>query len=636
MDQSISQQLEKFNAHGKLPSPRGVALQVIHMTEQSEATAQQIAGLINNDPSLASRILKSANLIVGREGRPVTSIIDAVTVLGFKSVRQLALSLSLVADFGTGKCSGFDYQKFWAQSVCCGISAQQLVSKMNIGVADEAFLVGLLSQIGRLTLSTVFPDQYSHILEQVSDSHPLSSMERNAFGLDHNQITSLMLGDWGMPKLFQDIALHLEQPDKSEFAEESRSWRLLQLFHFADSLASLCAADPTERFHKVPRLMLLATRIGIETDSLIEIGDLVIKGLHEWSTLLNITAPKLPSFQELLNSASLTPELMGIEALPGSTVSIFKLRILLVDDDRSIQLLYKSLLEKSGHHVITADNGRNALEIVKINPPQLIISDWIMPEMDGLEFCKELRKHIEWKNIYFFIVTSQEGTDKLIEAFEAGVDDYLPKPINPKVLAARLRAAQRIIQMQEAMEADRLQLRQFADELALSNQRLQEMALTDVLTGLPNRRHGIERLEQEWAIATRSNHPVCCMMVDIDRFKSINDTYGHQFGDEALKSVATSLRQAARKQDVVCRLGGEEFLVICSNTDEQACFQYAERLRQQVASQPLQIQNNTLSITVSIGIASNLKQENVESMMHLADERLYAAKAAGRNCTIAS
>jgi len=126
------------------------------------------------------------------------------------------------------------------------------------------------------------------------------------------------------------------------------------------------------------------------------------------------------------------------------------------------------------------------------------------------------------------------------------------------------------------------------------------------------------------------------MMVDIDRFKSINDTYGHQFGDEALISVSASLRQAARKQDVVCRLGGEEFLVICSNTDEQACFQYAERLRQQVASQSLEIQNNTLSITVSIGIASNLKQQNVESMMHLADERLYAAKAAGRNCTIAS
>ena len=610
-----------------------MALQVIQLTEQNDTTAQQIAKLVNNDPSLASRILKSANLLVRREGRPVTSIIDAVTVLGLKSVRQLALSLSLVSDFGSGNCAGFDYQKFWAHSVCCGISAQQLVKKMNIGVADEAFLLGLLSQIGRLTLTTVFPEQYSTVLALVDASHNLPDLEQDTFGLEHNQITSLMLADWGMPKLFQDISLYIEHPEKSGFTEESRNWRLLQLFHFADSLATLCTSDPAERFHNVPRLMLLATRSGIETDTLIEIGNQVVQGLGEWSALLNIAAPKLPPFEELLNTASIAHELMGIEALPGTTPPAFKLRILLVEDDRSTQLLYKSLLEKSGHQVITANNGNAGLEILKTNPPQLIISDWIMPEMDGITFCQTLRKNPEWNKIYFFIVTSQEGTEKLIEAFEAGVDDYLPKPINPKILAARLRAAQRIIQMQEAMEEDRLQLRQFADELALSNQRLQEMALTDVLTGLPNRRYGFDRLEQEWAIAVRSSRTVCCMMVDIDRFKLINDSYGHQIGDEALKSVAASLRQAARKQDVVCRLGGEEFLVICSNTDEQACFQYAERLRQQVAAQSLQIENHTVQITVSIGISSNTNQENVEAMMQLADERLYAAKAAGRNCT---
>ena len=205
MDQAINKLFEKFNAHGKLPSPRGVALQVIQLTEQNDTTAQQIAKLVNNDPSLASRILKSANLLVRREGRPVTSIIDAVTVLGLKSVRQLALSLSLVSDFGSGSCAGFDYQKFWAHSVCCGISAQQLVKKMNIGVADEAFLLGLLSQIGRLTLTTVFPEQYSKILAQVDISRNLSDLEQDTFGLEHNQIASLMLADWGMPKLFQDI-----------------------------------------------------------------------------------------------------------------------------------------------------------------------------------------------------------------------------------------------------------------------------------------------------------------------------------------------------------------------------------------------------------------------------------------------
>lgn len=635
MNPALSKQFEKFNTHGKLPSPRGVALQVIHLTEQNDATAHQLAKLINNDPSLASRILKSANLLARREGRPVSSIIDAVTVLGFKSVRQLALSLSLVSDFGSGVCARFDYQEFWAHSVCCGVAAQQLVSKMNIGVADEAFLLGLLSQIGRLTLSTVFPDQYSQVLEQAADAQNLSRLEQNTFGLDHNQITSLMLADWGMPELFQDIVMYLEQPNTSQFAEGSRNWQLLQLFHFADRIAALCTSSPADRFYKVPQLMLLATHVGIETKALIEIGDLVIAELGEWSHLLNISVAPIPPFEQMLNSASIAHELKGVEALPGSTTDSVKLNILLVEDDRSLLLLYKNMLEKSGHHVTSAGNGRVALEIVKNDPPQLIISDWMMPEMNGLEFSKEVRKNPAWNNIYIFLITAQESTSNLVEAFEAGVDDYLTKPINAKIFAARLRAAQRIIRLQETQEQERLQLRKFADELALSNKRLQELVLTDALTGLPNRRYGIERLEQEWAIATRSSNPVCCMMIDVDRFKSVNDTYGHQFGDEALKMVATNLRLAARKQDVVCRFGGEEFLVICSNTDEKACFQYAERLRMQVAAQPLQIQGKTLPITISIGISANTNQANIESMMHLADERLYKAKSAGRNCTVA-
>lgn len=636
MDQTVGQKFESFRAHGKLPSPRGVALQIIQLADKEDTTTQQIARLINNDPALAGRIIKAANLLVRRDGRPIASIMDAVTVLGIKSVRQLALGLSLVDDFRSGACAGFDYPKFWAHSACSGVAAQKIVAQMQLGVADEAFLLGLLAQIGRLTLATIFPQEYAQVLQHSAATNHLNQSEQAAFGLDHNQITALMLSDWGMPKIFQDIVLHIEQPEEGQFREGERSWRLLQLFHFADRLAAVCTAAPAERYRLIPRLMLLATRIGLETSALIEIGDSVIRGLHEWGRLLNIAAPDLPPFEEMLNSAAVTPELIDVNNLPGMQPATFKLRILLVEDDRAMQLLYKALLEKAGHTLTFANNGRAALEIVKTDPPQLIISDWIMPEMDGIEFCKELRKNADWNKIYVFIVTAQESTERLIEAFEAGVDDYLTKPLNPRVLAARLRSAQRIIQMQESQEDDRRQLRQFADELALSNKRLQALALTDALTGLPNRRYAMERLEQEWAVASRGGRPVCCMMVDIDHFKSINDTHGHHFGDEALRIVAESLRHAARKQDVVCRLGGEEFLVICADTDEQTGFQYAERLRLHVSSQPLKVQEQTLNITVSIGLAASTQASSMEAMMHQADQRLYAAKAAGRNRTIAA
>lgn len=634
MNQSVKQQFEDFKAHGKLPSPRGIALQIIQLADKEDTTTQQIARLINNDPALAGCIIKAANLLVPRNGRPIASIIDAVTVLGVKLVRQLALGLSLVANFRSGACKGFDYQNFWAHSVCSGIAAQELVSKIQIGVRDEAFLLGLLAQIGRLTLATLFAPTYSQVLAQSATANNLAELERDAFGIDHNQISALMLADWGMPELLQEIALHLELPESSKFPEGERNWRLLQLFHFSDRLAAVFTSTPSERYRQIPRLMLLATRIGIETSALIEIGDRVIQGLRDWGRVLNIAMPEIPPFEEILNTASIASELKGIDTLPGAQLATFKLRILLVEDDRSTQLLYKDLLEKSGHSVTTANNGREALDIVKATPPQLIISDWLMPEMDGIELCRELRNNPEWNNIFVFIITAQESTEKLIEAFEAGVNDCLSKPINPKVLAARLGSAQRIIQMHEAHEEDRWQLRQFADELALSNKRLQELAVTDTLTGLPNRRYAVERMEQEWAVATRGDRAICCMMVDVDHFKSVNDTYGHQFGDEALKLVAASLRHAARKQDVVCRWGGEEFMVICSDTDGQAGFQYAERLREYVASQSLQLQEKTLHLTVSIGLAANTGLETAEAMWHLADERLYAAKAAGRNRTV--
>lgn len=634
MEQSFNQRFEEFKSNGNLPSPRGVALKIIQLADNENTTTQQIARLINTDPALAGRIIKIANLLVRREGRPIASIEEAVTVQGIKSVRQLALSLSLISDFRSGACPAFDYQKFWAHSVCCGLAAQDIVVKMQIGVADEAFLIGLLSQIGRLALATIFPLPYSQVIEESHKLNNISELESKAFGLNHNQVSAMMLSEWGLSPFFHEIALYLEQPDASKHVEGGRGWRLLQLFHLADRLATLCTSDLLVRARQIPPLMLLATHDGIESNALVEIGDRVIVGLKEWGSLLGIETPQISSFDAMLNASSISSELTGLDALNGEPSPIYKLRILLVDDDRSIRLLYKTLLEKSGHTVTTACNGLEALELVRNCPPQLIISDWMMPEMDGIEFCRVLRQNPDWLNIYVFIVTAQESTEKLIEAFEAGANDYLSKPINPRVLSARLRSAQRIIQMQEIHEEDRHQLRQFADELALSNQRLQELALTDTLTGLYNRRYGMDRLEQEWAMSIRGERPFCCMMVDIDHFKLVNDTHGHQFGDQALRLVASSLQNAARKQDVVCRFGGEEFIVICPDTDLKAGMLCAERLRHSVAATPLISQGKAIRLTVSIGVTDSFQLKSAEVMLHQADKRLYVAKATGRNCTV--
>ena len=632
MNKLVDQKYLVLKAHGKLPSPRGIALQIIRLAENENTNTRQIAHLISGDPVFAGRVIKVANLLCHHEGRQIISIMDAVTVQGIKSVCQLALSLSLVNDYHSGTCPGFDYQKFWKHSVCIGLCAQLIATEIKIGVADEAFLLGLLSQVGRLALATVFPEDYSQILAQAANSNKLAQLEHNAFGLNHSQLTALMLSDWGLPKLFQEIASHIEKPELSEFHEDEHNWHLLQVLHFAEYVATVCTSAPSERNAMIPGLMLLAAKLGIERSALIKTGDQVISGLIEWGALLNIPASALPPFEVILNAAFHNAEPAGTALPPGAQADSFKLRILLVDDDRTIRLLYKTILEKLGHSVHTASDGIEALEYVKANPPQLIISDWMMPGMDGIEFCYALRKNPEWNKIYVFIVTAQESNDKLIQAFEAGANDYLSKPVNAKVLAARLRSAQRIIQMQEAQEEDRWQLRQFADNLTASNKRLQTLALTDMLTGLPNRILMQDRLQHGLLRAQREGARLSVTFIDLDHFKEVNDSFGHDIGDLLLQEVAARIQKRLRAMDTVARFGGDEFVILMEDLNaREECESLAQELIDEI-TRPMQLQGHTVEIGASMGIAYFPDDCNdYLALMKYADMAMYAAKSAGRN-----
>lgn len=632
---------DELKTRGHLPSPKGVALQVIQLTHKDDVTNQEIAHAIKSDPALSSRVIKMANALVAYQTRPIASMVDAVTVLGLNTVRQLVLGLSLVDSSRNVACQKFDYQDFWARSLLTAIAAQNLVLSSGVGSPEEVFILGLLGQIGSLALATAYPQEYARVIEQAEADVDagLANLERAKFGFDHNQLTQAMLADWGMPRVFQEVALHHEDPAQSGFVEGSRDWRLLNVLHIADYFSRVCLAPKLHRRKMVPRLILIATRVGVESDMLAELGDKSVREWHEWSKICGIRSVEVPPFAELLEAVPLAPNMLEIgEELPGDTGTFYRLRILLVDDDRAVLFMLKTLLENAGHTVIPARNGEEALSLLEKFMPQLIITDWVMPRMDGIEFCKVLRQNPAWRNIYVFIMTAQESTDRLVEAFEAGANDYMTKPINPKVLGARLRAAQRVVHLQEELEFDRQQLHKFADELAASNQRLQQLALTDVLTGLPNRRFANEHLERQWALSGRGDRPLACMLVDIDRFKRINDTYGHKIGDDALKQVAHILRGSTRTEDVVCRYGGEEFLLICPDIPAEKVYQYAERLRQNVAAKPVRGNDGqVIHVTISIGVAHKKPMLlNTEMLLQLADKRLYTAKNSGRNRTVAN
>lgn len=264
--------------------------------------------------------------------------------------------------------------------------------------------------------------------------------------------------------------------------------------------------------------------------------------------------------------------------------------------------------------------------------PHLVLTCRHMPVMDGLEFCQALRSSDWGQNIYVLMLASAEQESGFVEAFDAGVDGYLTKPVNQRTLSARLKAAWRYVRLRDAWEQDHERLTSMATELALSNRKLQLAALTDPLTELANRRAGLTALSQAWSAAVRHGHALTLISLDIDNFKLINDGHGHAAGDAVLQQVGASLRAAARTEDTVCRWGGEEFLVISPNVTLVQGIQAAERLRKNIAALAVTFDGKQIGVTASLGLASwdndSISQEQLLSNV---DKALYGAKVGGRN-----
>ena len=638
MDVAESPILSRLKIGNRLPTPKGVALEVINLTQREDASNHDIVRMISADPALSARVIKAANVLLTNPSRPIITIADAVTVLGVRALRQLVLGIALIVDYRHGPCKQFNYPHFWAHSLLTGIAAKHLAARARLAVAEEIFVLGLLGNIGQLALATAYPEEYSDVLEHAKGKalDELCRQEYDKFDCDQAELSEAILADMHFPKIFQALAHDFRRPECSKMAESSREWRLLHLLHVASLLADACLASPAERGKLVAKLRPHAARVAIETDHLIEIGDACVRDWLEWLELLNMGMVHIPPFAELLNQSDAADAAVEVPQWAHADQANYRMRVLLVEDDRAMLVLLEAMLKAAGHDVLVARNGVEAMCIVEQHHPQLVIAGWAMPQMDGITLCRKLRESSERCDVYVIILTVQESVDRLVEAFEAGADDYLVKPVAQKVFFARLRAAQRVVQLQEELAFDREQLLRFSKDLAASNERLQRLALTDALTELPNRRFAMERLEQEWALSKRGDRTLSCMMVDIDCFKPINDKFGHQAGDEVLKCVANTLRQSARTQDVVCRYGGEEFVVICPDTGIDAAYQCAERLRLNVAALKFKNQEAGIRLTISIGVAEKKEgSTSIEKLLSRADECLYAAKQGGRNRTVA-
>ncbi len=294
-------------------------------------------------------------------------------------------------------------------------------------------------------------------------------------------------------------------------------------------------------------------------------------------------------------------------------------KILIVDDSRLIAHVGKTILTKSGHEVILAQDGLAGLEAAKSEKPNLILLDLIMPVMDGYQVCEQLKEEDSTKDIPVIMLTSKaEAADK-VRGLKMGALDYVTKPFDEGELVARVNI--------------QLRLKDLYEELQEKNRQLQEMANRDGLTGLYNHRYFHEQLSNDFLRARRYHESLSCVLLDIDYFKKFNDTYGHQTGDVILSTLGRLIQDSIRDSDLAARYGGEEFALILYYTDGPAAFYLAERLRRRVEDHEFREKTKTLRITISAGI-STFPQEEIQDSNELiegADKALYLAKEKGRN-----
>jgi diguanylate cyclase (GGDEF)-like protein len=643
---------EELKLSGNLPTPAGVGMKILQLTRTEDYSAEEMGEAIMADSSLTGRILKLANTASNSGAEPATTVSGAIMRLGSRTVRDLALAFSLVSERSAGTCKGFDYEKYWSRSLARAVAAQVTTRIIGLCKPEEAYICGLLGEIGRLALASVYSEKYAEILKSDAAATLSSLLEREDadFNINHAQVGACMLADWGLPEAFsgaiEDFCSSKDLADGKDGIQT-----LAMVLRFSQVIADVCVADETTPNRQWARLgdglALLRGHLGMETDAFIRFCDTSVSEWGAWGESLDVsTRAESLKFSQVFKRVEearaaiergesdkpTTKPGAALERTASEGDAIERFSILAVDDDPvSLRLLTRHLLN-DGYLVESARGGKEALKMALQNPPDIVIADWEMPDLDGLELCRALRRTDAGRNMYFLLLTGTTAEELVVEAFDAGCDDFVTKPFIPRLLAARIKGGVRLALLQRMIEADKQTMMRQVAEMGVLTRKLRAASLTDALTELPNRRYAMKRLESEWSSVKRTGRPLSTVMLDIDKFKLVNDDHGHDVGDIVLRQTAAVMKNAIRGSDEVCRIGGEEFLIICRNTDEESCMIVAERVRAAMEAHIVDHPGFERAVTVSAGVAcSEQGYDSITALLKGSDEAVYLAKDSGRN-----
>jgi len=641
---------EELRVSGRLPSPSGVGLQILKLTQDDGHSAREIGQAILGDPALTGRLLKLANSARSGFVQPISTVSEAIIRLGIRTVRNVALGFSLVTENRHGFCAGFDYDRFWATSLARASACQGLSRQTGVGVPAEMYVLGLLSNVGHLALASVHPERYSKLLSKHDPdaAAEFSRYERREFELDHTEVAAFMLQDWGLPEGFQNAVLIYERPMKTDAPRGRPIEDIPDLLRAGTLLSEVILARGNESAVVWNRWAVgvekLCRRLRLESDAFHSFTDHMLAEWEEWGEVFGISMQGAQDFRKLRKRAREARKRASAPAghagsAPDSGVEEKPKRsnpgrgILVIDGDEAARELLSETLQSEEHAVFSASEPEEAAERALRELPRIVVLDWDFPEEQGLKLLKSLRETKEGQRMYFVTTSTDTNPDVECAAFDAGANDHLTKPFNPRVLLARIQAANTFIQLQDQEERERAEVEEAHAELTIQRRRVSRMARTDPLTGVHNRQAMMEAIGRSWNTWVRKEIPFSVILIDIDHFKKVNDENGHDVGDVVLRETAHAMKRTLREEEDLCRIGGEEFLVVCPATTMEEAASCAERLRETIATNVIRCKGFHGSVTLSLGVASAGRwMQTFDHLLKAADQAAYAAKGAGRNC----
>lgn len=608
-DASILQILT--SAERPLPSPSAVALELMRALDRRDLGMRDIANIARKDPALVARMIQLANSAIFVGMRPAVAIEEAVLRIGIGGLARLAIAMSLMQASKSATVEGFDLQRYWMTSIQRGLVFQHLSQRVGKMPSAEAFSLGLLVDVGQLAMAVSLGAQ-SVLAGAQGPASALHAEQLARYGFDQGDASAVLLAHWGFPAALAQAVRFRPLPAPPGVDREAQ---LAECVALSRSLQ----LRPDDVAPDAELMRRLAEHLALSEADLQGVLASAAQDMASMASVFDMTLEQKEVDAEFdrLRRALATPPLL---------VDPVAEQVLVVSQNAELRASLRQALQSAGHAAVEAATPAAAAEIVQIQGPRVIVLDWA----DGSEMaalCRTLRL-AHGPRIYLLALSRGMDQHSVLSALDAGANDVLSSPVLPQMLLAKIQTGARATRVLAAAEAERSHSQRAQRTLEQRNAELLQAAGTDELTGLGNRRALDAFLPPIFAQAVSEGQTLSCLMFDLDEFKIINDRLGHDIGDQALRAVGRVLRQQSRGMDFVARVGGEEFMMLCPQTSEDAALRIAERIRAAIAAPQPDLPPLSVSVGVAVGATGF---PDAASMIRAADQALLQAKRLGRN-----